>query len=159
MAENMTNTARTWVGVLGLFGIVVFAPVLEAKTDALDSVDAALAEHDYNRALSLLEPLAEQGNAEAESQLAQMYLLGLGVNKNLNKAIKLLRMAAAHGNEKAQYNLGGAYASGEGVPWNEGEAVSWFLKAAAQGDSLAQFNLGISYDKGMGVPQSDTEAL
>jgi TPR repeat protein len=45
-------------------------------------------------ALTVLEPLAEQGNVEAQLRLGLMYHKGLGVTADSAKAMKWLRLAA-----------------------------------------------------------------
>ncbi len=58
---------------------------------------AAAKRGDYATALRELRPLAEQGNAKAQSGLAVMYFLGLGVPQDYGEAAKWARKAAEHG--------------------------------------------------------------
>ncbi len=108
---------------------------------------------DYATALSEFRLLAEQGDADAQYNLAHMYRKGEGVAQNYAEAVKWYRKAAEQGDSSAQNNLGVMYGNGEGVAQNYAEAVKWYRKAAEQGHSSAQFNLGLMYDKGQGVPQ------
>ncbi|WP_244060855.1 tetratricopeptide repeat protein, partial [Aeromonas caviae] len=59
---------------------------------------------------------AEQGNAEAQFNLAQMYGKGKGVAQDIQQVVTWLRKAAEQGNAEAQFNLGVMYAKGQGVP-------------------------------------------
>ena len=49
---------------------------------------SAFYSQDYTTALSLLKPLADEGNAEVLCAIANIYHLGLGVEKNILEAIK-----------------------------------------------------------------------
>jgi TPR repeat protein len=113
---------------------------------------------DYTNALRLLRPLANQGNAFAQSQLGVMYAEGRGLPQDYEEAIKWYRKAAEQGNTFAQSQLGVMYAEGLGLPQDYSEAIKWYRKAADQGDASAQFNLGLVYEHGKGVPQDYVQA-
>ena len=102
--------------------------------------------------------LAEQGDVDAQYNLALMYRKGEGVPENDAEAVKWYRKAADQGYAKAQYNLGFMYANGDGVPENDAEAVKWYRKAAEQGHANAQSNLGFMYANGDGVPENFVHA-
>ena len=93
-----------------------------------------------NPALSQADLLksAQDGNAEAQSHLGNMYFVGHGVPQNYSEAVKWYRLAAEQGNADGQYNLGLAYERGQGVPRNYVEAVKWYRLAAEQGQPYAQ---------------------
>ena len=101
---------------------------------------------------------AEQGNAEVQIKLGDMYLEGEGVPLNYVEAAKWFRKAAEQGHAEAQLNLGWMYDGGHGVPLNYVEAAKWIRKAAEQGIARAQHNLGVMYHVGEGVPQDYEEA-
>jgi uncharacterized protein len=127
-------------------GAVVFA-------DPLEDGQRAYKRGDYATALKLLRPLAEQGNAHAQSNLAWMYDQGQGVPQDFKEAMKWYRSAAEQGLHEAQYNLGVMYSEGHGTPPDFKEALRWYRKAAMQGDAKAQYNLGFMYANGVGVPK------
>jgi TPR repeat protein len=56
---------------------------------------------DFNKALTLLRDAADQGLADANVKLADMYLNGLHLSKDVPVAIKRYRTAAAKGNVSA----------------------------------------------------------
>jgi hypothetical protein len=85
----------------------------------------------YTQAVFWLRKAAEQGNADAQHALGNLYYDGHGP----------LSM-------QFRYGMNGQYA----------QAALWFRKAAEQGDADAQYNLGLLYDDGNGVPQDYTEA-
>ena len=120
---------------------------------------AAYQRGDYGKAFSLAEPLALQGDAQAQFALGIMYSDGKGVRQNDAEAAKWFRKSAEQGFAKAQYNLGNSYHQGRGVGQSHREAAKWYRKAAEQGFALAQFNLGNMYARGAGVEQNDAEAV
>ena len=93
---------------------------------------------DYIAALHEFRPLAEQGDAEAQSMLGFMYHHGEGVAQDDAQAVKWHRKAAGQGNADGQYNLGVIYATGKGVAQDYTQAAEWYRKAAGQGVAWAQ---------------------
>jgi hypothetical protein len=119
---------------------------------------AAYANGDHATALREWKPLAEQGNASAQSNLGVMYERGQGVPQDDKTAVKWYRLATEQGNASAQYNLGLMYRRGQGVPQDYKTAVKWYTLAAEQGNANAQSNLGVMYEKGRGVIQDYVRA-
>ncbi len=113
---------------------------------------------DYKTAFKEFAPLAEQGNADAQFNLALMYDNGQGVPQDYKQAVKWYTKAAAQGSGEAQSNLALMYGKGQGVPQDHKQAVKWYTKAAAQGYAKAQSNLAIMYANGQGVPQDNVYA-
>lgn len=107
---------------------------------------------------SLCRKAAEQGHAEAQFSLANMYSDGDGVSQHYATAAKWYRKAADQGHAKAQLNLAVMYGEGQGVKQDFAKAVQWCRKAAAQGSAAAHFNLGYLYDKGKGVKKDLAQA-
>jgi hypothetical protein len=85
----------------------------------------------------LFLPLAEQGDAIAQSHLGVLYFLGLEVPQDYQEAVKWYRLSAEQGNAFAQSNLGFMYFMGGGVPQDFKEAFKWSRLAAEQGNALA----------------------
>ena len=81
---------------------------------------------------------AEEGNAEAQHNLALMYAKGEGLPQDWVEAVRWCQKAADQGHAGAQYNLGVAHQTGVGVPKDPAEAVKWYRKAADQGYAGAQ---------------------
>jgi TPR repeat protein/transglutaminase-like putative cysteine protease len=110
--------------------------------------------------VSLLRKAAGEGDAEAESNLAALYLAGQGVAKDDAEAVKLIQKAVAQAFPPAEYQLGSLYAVGQGgVTPDSGTAVQWFRKAADQGLAPAQDSLARAYGEGLGVPKEAGQAL
>ena len=132
--------------VLALTGVA--APVF---ADAISDGNKAYDNGDYDTARSLWQPLAEQGNAEAQNLMGNIYRRGRGVPRDYRIAASWFRKSAKQNNAQAQFNLAGMYRAGKGVPKDPKEAAHWFLEAARNGYDKAQFSIGLMYENGWGV--------
>ena len=104
--------------------------------------------NDDGTAFKECEPLAEQGNADAQYALGTLYERGRVWSRDYVEAAKWYRKAAEQGHARAQIELGHLYAAGEGVTKDHAEAVKWYRKAAEQGNADAQSELGFVYARG-----------
>jgi TPR repeat protein len=96
---------------------------------------------------TFLLPAAKAGHPEAQFNLAVMYGIGEGVDKDMDKEFEwcqkgvlsrilqnintlsaLLLLAAEAGVPKAQFNLGCLYQFGKGVEANSVKAAEWYQK-------------------------------
>jgi TPR repeat protein len=113
-----------------------------------------------------LRQSAEQGNLDAQFQLAQRYQTGHGVPKDPTEAFKWMQKAAQNDTLSskvgdATYNLALMYEKGEGVTQDLSEAHNLFFQAATNSPFLqpdAMFRVGQMYENGDGVPQDDRKA-
>lgn len=96
---------------------------------------------------------AEKGSIEAQFSLGNMYLSGMGFEKDPQKAIFWFKKAAATGHAEALYNLGCCYFSGIGVPVDKMTAVMYYKKAAKAGDTDAMNNLAGCFLRGEGTDE------
>ena len=96
----------------------------------------------FSAALSPIQLAAREGHAWAQSDLADYFVDGFVLDKDLSSAAFWYRKAAEQGYAPAQTNLGWLYFNGyEGVAPNRAVAVHWFSEAAAQGNRAAVRNL------------------
>jgi uncharacterized protein len=152
-AKNLMKDKRRIGEALAASVLIWAALESAAAAGPVEEGNAAYQRGDYRTAVKLLQPLVDQGNADAQDILAVMYYVGQGVPQSRAEAIRLYRLAAEQGNAHAQDALGFAYQNGVGVQQDIGEAAKWFGKSADQGNIDAQFNLGELYELGSGVPQ------
>ena len=73
---------------------------------------------------------AEQGDAETQYLLGDLYRIGQGVEEDYAEAEKWYRRAAEQGHVEAQYWLGRLYENGLGFERDDSEAAEWYKKAA-----------------------------
>lgn len=123
---------------------------------------AAYKRGDYQTALGVFRPLAENGDAKAQSILGLMYSYGEGVPEDYREASRWYRRAAEQGSSVAQYNLGMLYLEGKGVSQDTDQAVDWLTKAADGGHFRARSTLakidGGSYSYLVSEPNDSLEA-
>jgi TPR repeat protein len=91
----------------------------------------------YKETLSLLQHEAEQGDADAQFKLGNMYQNGQGVLKDFSKAFKWYQKAAEQGNADAQYRLGSLHLAGEVVIRDEQKGCDLILASGEQGNKEA----------------------
>ena len=92
---------------------------------------SAFNRQDYVSASRILIPLAERGDAAAQSYLGFMFETGRGVPQNYTEAAMWYRRAAEQGDSLAQYSLGLLYDKGFGVPRDIIEASKWLNLSTA----------------------------
>ena len=112
----------------------------------------------YKLALARLKPMAELGNAKAQSYLGAMYEAGHGVERSYGKAAAWFLKAAAQGDAFSQSHLGYAYEGGLGVARDDKVAAEWYAKAAEQGDAYGEARLASLYRDGRGLTQDFEQA-
>jgi hypothetical protein len=119
----------------------------------------------YTQAVFWFRKAAEQGDADAQDALGNLYYDGHGplsmqliMYGHYAQAALWFRKAAEQGDADAEYSLGMMYEDGQGVPQDDTQAAAWLRKAAEQGDADAQWSLGGLYLQGRGVPQDYVEA-
>ncbi len=88
---------------------------------------------DYATALTEFRPLAQQGDADAQFYLGQMYRKGQGVPRDYAEAVRWYRQAAEQGAAAGQGSLGFMYSEGRGVAQDYVQGHMWISLAAAQG--------------------------
>jgi len=114
---------------------------------------------DYAEAMRWFLKAADQGYAEAQTNLGMMYDHAKGVPQDYPEAMRWYGKAANQGYAAGQYDLGVMYISGQGVPQDYAEGMRWFRKAADQGYAAAQNNLGWGYEHAQGVSRDYAEAI
>jgi len=85
----------------------------------------------------LLEKAADAGLAQAQTKLAERYLLGLAEGGTPDEIYELLRNAAESGDEEAQLLLGALLADGQIIPKDLVQSHVFFELASAQGSDEA----------------------
>lgn len=122
--------------------LLLVSATLPAWAGPLEDGLEAYKKGDFETAVRLLQPLAEQGNPQAEEKLGRMYQRGKGLPKDFERAVEWYRKAAEKGDAPAQGRLGYLYRVGAGVPQDMKLALKWYRASAEQGNPLAQVGLG-----------------
>jgi TPR repeat protein len=116
------------------------------------------AQLDYVRALKLLSPLAEQGNAVAQLKLGIIFSRGETNPPDHVAALRWFTKAAEQGEVEAQFELGRIYRDGLGTRVDGRVAVYWFERAAEKNTPHAINALGELYLGHRDVPQDFARA-
>jgi hypothetical protein len=124
---HWTRTLRVVVGVL----LLLFSAAGLAEAASLRQGVSAFSRQDYVSASRIFIPLAERGDAAAQSYLGFMFETGRGVPQNYTEAAMWYRRAAEQGDSLAQYSLGLLYDKGFGVPRDIVEAGKWLNLSTA----------------------------
>lgn len=101
--------------------------------------------------IAQLQRSAENGDAEAMTELGICYFQGKGVKEDNDKAFMWLSKAVDAGNAKAHCWLGACYQYGYGTDKNMEKAIELYTKGADLGDSDSMNYVGICLEKGNGV--------
>jgi len=91
---------------------------------------------------------AQLDNVSAISQLASLYYLGKGVDRDFDEALKWYKKAALLGNAGSQRTVGTFYKMGlVGKKKDLPEALKWYGMAMKQGDAASFVETGLVYDE------------
>jgi hypothetical protein len=135
--------------------LFIFMAVFHAYAGLAEGLKA-LEEGNYGKAFTEINPLAFEGNAEAQFNFGLMYAKGLWVSQNDGEAVKWYRKAAEQGNPQARLELGLMYYNGLGVAQNSVEGFKWAILAAGQGNKQAKKIMNLMIKKM--TPEQITEA-
>lgn len=83
----------------------------------------------YKTALKVWLPAAEEGDAEAQVYVGEIFEKGLGAEPNYEAAAIWYKKAADQGNRKGLFNLGTLYEQGLGVPEDRLKAMNLYRLA------------------------------
>jgi hypothetical protein len=105
-----------------------------------------------------LRKRAEKGYPDQQVELAEAYLTGKGVQRDVALAAHWYEMAARRGNPQAEIQIGYFYETGIGVAVDLVRAFHWYQLASASGQVWGKVNLGVAYLRGTGVPKNTSAA-
>ncbi|NPU95472.1 MAG: hypothetical protein HPY82_26560 [Gammaproteobacteria bacterium] len=92
---------------------------------------------DYATALKIWLPMAETGDAEAQTYVGEIFEKGLGLKPDYQAAVMWYTKAAEQKNSRAQINLGNLYEKGLGVVADKAKALNLYRMAAGmESDNL-----------------------
>jgi uncharacterized protein len=145
--------------------VLVAAALVGCATsaDQLEKAEAAYKRRDYATAAALWRPLANEGNAPAQTGMGILYENGLEVPRDRTQSINWYRKAAGQGDAEAEYRLGEAYVlgslSGAGLSRDIGLGLELMKKAASQGNIQSMNSIGSLYQHGLfGIVKDSNEA-
>jgi TPR repeat protein len=131
---------------------------LGVLADDLDEGIAAYQQQDYQAAFTAWNRAAQQGDADAEYNLGQLYRLGQGVQTSYLTAQSHYIKAAEKNHPLAELQLGTMFYSGKLGPDHEQDAFYWLEQAAENNNAQAQWMVGIMSYNGQGTSQNTISA-
>jgi hypothetical protein len=131
--------------------LIVLLPAAHAQHSEAHKIDkdvvlTALNKGDKAAAIRYLEPLAKQGNADAQFMLVSVLQ---GVDQK--QALDWLIAAAKNRHPSACHVLGSMYMEGNGMPQDKVLGEKYLRCAADGGEPGAQLELGMAYRTGGGA--------
>ena len=121
-----------------------YANPFEAGLNAMER------EH-YATAFRAWKDLAEDGEAEAQNNIAYLFERGYGVKQSYTRAIEWYKKAAAQKSPEAIFNLGMLAFEGYGMRQDYLAARRYFTEAAELDLADAHYMLGLIYYQGHGL--------
>ncbi len=138
-----------FIALLTLSGISASAQYAPENEAGLAAARAG----DMQAAWDIWKPLADAGDARAQSNIGVMYDNGDVVAEDDAEAVRWFRLSAEGGFPTGQFNLAVMYKGGTGAEQNLTTALRWYQAAARQGHPQAQMALMQAYYFGNGATQ------
>jgi len=128
---NVFRTAFSSVLLACATALMALAPAgAQSLEERMRTAAGAYERKDFALSVSIWRPLAQDGNAEAQTLLGAMYWQGEGVPRDHKEAARLYLLAAEQGYARAQNDLGFMYGFGEGIPPHDDvQAYKWISLA------------------------------
>ena len=108
----------------------------------------------YKKSFQWMEAAANQGNTDAEVEMAEMYIRGEVIPMNARKAKTWYEKAAAKDDLDGINGLARLYRYGSGVRKDQEKAFEYYQEASLQGHTRSQVGLGMAYRDARGVKKN-----
>lgn len=132
-SKLIKSSIFTFVLIGGCFPVLISANL----TSDLEQVDKLIRLRQYEKAITLLEPLVQQNNGQAQLRMASLLRVGKGVKANLEKAMYLFEMASLNGVAEAQYAFALMLEKNLETDQDQIYFYRWLQAAAEQGHTRA----------------------
>lgn len=134
------------------------APNEEQGKLLLHKGDSLYRQGNYEEAAIAYLISANEGNAEAQFDIAYAYFNGEGIERDYASAAMWFKRSARQNYAKAQYNLAYCYMNGRGVPRDYDKAFDLLHQSANNNYKRAQLTLADCYANGILVEQNEKES-
>lgn len=102
---------------------------------------------------------AKDGDDCAQERLGDLYLKGIGTDRDYKKALEWYLKAAEQGNDTGKAQLGYMYEKSLGVDQDYQKALALYREAAEAGSALGQARLADMYYRGIGIGKDYEKAF
>ncbi len=131
-----------------------------AQAAPLDDAYFALRSGDYDRALTLVMPYAQDGVPFAQYVVGAIMDGGFGSpQQKPEEAVKWYKLAAEKGHPEAQTALARCYEQAHGVTQDFVQARKWYAAATDQDIREARYGLAVLHSRGLGGPKDEGAAV
>ena len=145
---------------VAFFVLASALPVIAGDQETLQKAWTAYNVGRYKETLTLLHPLAQNGNPTAQVLIGRCYENGLGTSQNMETAAKWYALASEQNDVQGTVQLAYCYENGLGVPKDTTKAVALMKKAAEANSAEAQFDMAMYYNAGQhGLPKDFKESF
>lgn len=141
-----------------LYSLLVFVLFQISACTKVTDPKKAFDNGDYETAISLWLPLAENGDTDAQNYLGIIYYLGLGTERDYKKALEWYERAAKAGHADAQRNYGDMINFGRGIQKDNFQAYKWYFAASQQGNKKAESQIEVIAASGNLSPNQQMHA-
>jgi TPR repeat protein len=114
---------------------------------------------DPREAALWIDSAARHGVTEAQLNMGQRLLDGVGVDPDPEKALAWFRWAADRGSAPAMNMVGRCLENGWGAPIDLALAADWYHRSARAGHDWGQYNYAHMLFDGRGVPRDQAQAV
>ncbi len=125
------------LALAGISLLLTLGGCCSKNSKIIEEAGKAYQSGDYRKAVLLFLPEADDGNPEAQVNIAFMYYCGMHVEQDYKVAAEWYLKSAKQNNVTAQFSLGTMYENGEGVKQDFAKAYFWYSLAEKQGDKDA----------------------
>lgn len=119
----------------------------------------AILDNNWRGAYCIIQPLAADGNANAEHYMGWFYEQGIEVEQSDIKAFEWWQRAAAKNIGMSQCALAQLYESGRGVTQDYVQAFVWYSRAIMNDDEEAELLITPLFDKMGGTELAEARKL
>ena len=130
--ELRLSSRLTLTGVIVAFLLSASSAFAGASEDC--TAAAAYGQQDYVAALRLCRPLAEQGDAKAQSDLGFMYAKGQGVPQDDAEAVRWYRKAAEQGTPARRPTSAGCTTTAKACRRTTPRPLNWYPQGRRPGE-------------------------
>ena len=114
---------------------------------------------DHEKAFNAFKIACDNGDNNTCSAVAELYILGKGIDKDVQKGLEILNKNVEKENSKAMLIMSALYIQGAEIEKDYSKALNLGLKACDKGEALACRLVAEIYQNGLGVAISNEKTF
>lgn len=157
--SSLTNSIAFSIRSYKFLQSIVAMPSLQLEMERKLWEESRCFKELHEALVARIKTRANENDTWAMKELAQCYVTGTGVTKNLRESFDWYLKAAERGDVEAEGIVALCYRDGRGIEKDDGEMVKWLRKSVSHSCSATEFILGQCYETGRGVAKDEKIAL